>query len=53
MKDVEIDVKSNSLEEREEIDIKLIEQKADTDNNKNVIDFRWSDEKRRRRGRLC
>ena len=47
IKDPEIDDKSNNLEENEEeaIDIEFTEQKADTDNDENVIDFRWSDVK--------
>ena len=50
IKDPEIDDKRNNLEENEEeekeaIDIEFTEQKADTDNDENVIDFRWSDVK--------
>ena len=50
IKDPEIDDKRNNLEENEEeekeaIDIEFTEQKADTDNDENVIDFRWLDVK--------
>ena len=48
MKDAEINDKIHNLEENEEdeaIDIKFTEQKADTDNDKNMIDFKWSDVK--------
>ena len=50
IKNTEIDDKSNNLEENEEeekeaIDIEFTEQKIDTDNDENVIDFRWSDVK--------
>ena len=30
-------------EEREPIDIKFAEQNADSENNENAIEFRWSD----------
>ena len=43
----EFDDKNNNLEENKEeaIDIEFTEQKADTDNDENVIDFRWSNVK--------
>ena len=48
MKVAGIDDKNNKLEkndeeEKEAIDIEFSEQKADTDNDENMIDFRWSD----------
>ena len=56
IKDAEIDEKRNNLEENEEekeaIDIEFTEQKADTDNDENVIVFRWSDVKEKTRKTL-
>ena len=51
-----IKYKSNSLKENDEkekkpINIELTEK--DLYNDENAVEFRWSDEKRRRRGRYC
>ena len=45
MKDTEIDDNNNNSdeEEKEAVGIEFTEQKADPENDENVIDFRWSD----------
>ena len=48
MKGAQIDDNNNNSEEDEEeekegVGIELTERKADPENDKNVIDFRWSD----------
>ena len=47
MKDTEIDDNNNNLdeedeEEKEAVGIEFTEQKVDSENDENVIDFRWS-----------
>ena len=37
-------MEENNEEIKQAIDIELTEQKADLENDKNAIDFRWSDE---------
>ena len=46
-------LKVNDEKEKKPINIELTEQKTDPYNDENAIEFRWSDENRRRRGRHC